>query len=770
MKKALKKNASELACAALALLLCACANGSEPTEEPVQRPEIVFSELMTDNAAAVPGEDGEYNDWVELRNDSDFEAELGGYVLSDGGNSQVLPGGTAIAPGEYLAVFCTEFSLKAGETLSLYAPNGALIAELECPELEKDMSYSLNADGDYEATSLYTPGAENTEEAYIEYASSLAVPQGLIINEVCVSNRSGGPELKDTYYDWVELKNNSTEPVLLSDYALSDKQSEAYPLPERTLAPGEVTLIYCNKDGGDVLFGLDAQGDDIYLKDASGDIIDRLPLRNVPIDGSAGRMSGENGFFYFSAASPFAENSGGCRLTAEEPEAGTEPGVYDGVSTLSVELTGDGDIYYTTDGSLPTTESALYTGPIELGTTALIRAVTVKDGKCPSRAASFSYIINEYHELPVLSLTVDSPENFSGMYASNNTTVELSANLTLFDGENGFSANCGLCLKGKTSLSLPKKSFGVYFRDRYGDGDIDCDVFGDGITDYGSLSIRAGQDYTFAVIRNEFCQQLVKENSDTLLTQSSKYCALYINGQYWGLYCLKENINEQYYASHADVSKSSVTVLNGPPPRNSDFYEDILIPAMNKDLSIEENYRAIEEKLDIDAFIDWALFEGWCGNSDTQGNVKFVSSTENGGKWKPVFYDLDWSFYYQSCVFYAVGGNAGNCGVEVPWLLRSLMCNAEFRDKFLSRYAELCRTGLSDESVLRVLDELAQSVDSEVARDRERWSLSYDSWLAEVDRLRYYINNGWLEMSIDNLCDAFYVGSAEREQYFSDFD
>lgn len=767
-------------CAAAACLLSACgklqveliepdntAHSAEQTQQ-IQEilPEIIISELMTNNKAAVPGENGTYPDWVELYNAGDAAAELGGFALSDGSKRQALSEGTSLGAGEYLLLYCTDFSLKAGESLSLISPGGAAVTELVCPELEKDMSFALNASGEYTATALYSPGAENTEAAYLAFAASLEVPEGLIINEVCVSNLNDLPTRKGDYYDWIELKNNSDAEISLCNFYLSDKLSEAWQLPDVSLAQGETALVYCSKDGEGLPFGLDSRHDDLYLKNSEGEIIDRLALQNVPVGGSIGRLDGEKGFFYFSVPSPLCENSGGNRLVTEPVTASLAPGVYDGVEGLTLELSADGDIYYTTDGSLPGTESALYTEPIYFTENLVLRAIAVKENACPSRTETFSYIVNQYHELPVVSIAVDKPKSFTDMYWNLNKAVELSASFTLFDGDNTVDANCGLRMKGKTSLGMPKKSMGVYFRGRYGDGDLSYDLFGDGICEFGSLSVRAGQDYTTAIIRNELCQDLANEYSDVLPGQRSRYCALYINGSYWGLYCLKDNINEQYYASRTGLSEESISMVNGPAALSSDFYQEVLIPGMKLDLSVDENYRVIEEKLNIDAFIDWVLFEGWSGNTDTQGNVKFVRSTEDDGKWVPIFYDLDWALRYTVCQFYAMAGKAGNCGVEVPWLLRNLMFNPEFRDKLLSRYAELAAGALSNENVLSKIDSMAAEIDSEVQKDRQRWSMSYDSWLTELDALRGLLYDGWLQSSIDKLISAFDLGTNVRADYF----
>ena len=79
------------------------------------------------------------------------------------------------------------------------------------------------------------------------------------------------------------------------------------------------------------------------------------------------------------------------------PNFDPAPGVYVGGLNVTISCATSGvTIYYTTDGSLPTTSSTVYTGPIHisslLGTTT-IRAVAVKSGGGSSQPAKGAYTI-----------------------------------------------------------------------------------------------------------------------------------------------------------------------------------------------------------------------------------------------------------------------------------------------------------------------------------------------------------------------------------------
>ncbi len=74
------------------------------------------------------------------------------------------------------------------------------------------------------------------------------------------------------------------------------------------------------------------------------------------------------------------------------PSFSIEPGVYTSTQTVSINSATDGaSIYYTIDGSEPSSASNLYASPLSVGTTTTIKAIAVKDGMTNSAVASATY-------------------------------------------------------------------------------------------------------------------------------------------------------------------------------------------------------------------------------------------------------------------------------------------------------------------------------------------------------------------------------------------
>lgn len=764
----------------------------QPTPEPTpyispDADKIKISELMVKNDATLLDSDGEFSDWFELVNTSDSPVSLAGWRVSDGEDKSgwSFPDVT-IDAGGYLLVFASSkesagtalhasFSLSEDETLYLYAPENYLADSAPNVSTMADHSSVRRADGSFEDCIWPTPGYSNDADGYELFCAAHTATSPLVINEVMVYNDSYNRQPNGEYYDWVELKNVSEEPIMLAEYYLSDDKDNPmlWRLPERYLDPGALLVVHCSGNSdlstSDTVhsnFSLNSTSERLYLTSAAQQrVTDYVWLHDIFKDWTVGRMDGQSGFFYLSSPSPWSGNRGNAyRYISDQPVSLGEDGIYNDVTSVSVELEGSGRIFYTTDGSRPDESSAEYTEPITLDKTTVIRAINVQDGAAPSRAITLSYIINENHTLPVLSLSTDSPSTFSGIYYNKRKYYEIPANISYFEDGSSFNIDCGLKMKGWTSLENPKKSMGVSFRGCYGDDMLDYDIFGSDVTEFSSLSIRAGQDYPLAIIRNELFQELCLEMGDNVPTQNSKYCILYLNGSYYGIYCLKEDFSKQYYASHNGVKKDDVTMLKSPVALNSEVYQEVFQFCRDNDMSLDENYDHICSVLDIDNVVDWFLIEGYTANSDVNGNMRYFKLND-GGKWQIAFYDLDWTFNYASNCFTNITDS--NREVQVSQLINRLLTNARFREQLLSRYSELVGTTLSNGHVLAKIDELQALLEPEVPRERDQWGSDVDGWHYRLDELRSFItDNDYANYSANKLCSMLGASAEQKMQYF----
>ncbi len=772
-----------------------------PAETPAPTPtpdssllgKLRITEFMEKNRTVLPDEDGDFSDWIELTNLSDETLDLTGCRITDRENRYgwLLPA-RELSPGERLVLFAsrkdragdvlhTDFALSEYDCVWLYDALGLYVDSAPCTGCESDVSMALDSDGNWNACLYPTPGDENTAAGYERYAQTLTAPGPLVINEAAVKyyGRTIAGSSKDC--DWVEIKNISAAPVLLSDYYLSDKywDLQYWQLPAQTLKPGACVLFVCEEPDVSLYgttpctgFSLNAAHDQLYLTDSAGALIDRANLRDIPFGATYGRLTGEPGFFYFAEPTPGRDNTNGRRRVSAMPRALSEDGIFEGVESVMLELEGEGELRYTINGSAPTEQSELYTGPIEITSTCVVSVKSFEEDALPSRTLSLSFFLNEGHTLPVVSFTAENFKEFRNIYMAGSKVHELPGVLSLYREGGGFRANCAVNLNGETSLILTKKNMAVHFGAAYGAETLEYDLFGGGATSFRALLLRAGQDQYETSLRNELSQKLAEKAQSRAIYQRCLFCVLYIDGEYMGIYALEERPNASLYASAAGVDIDSVEVIEAPAPFKSDFYTNVIQFVNSNDMSLEENYRTFCNYMDVDGLIDWLILEGFCANTDiTSGNLRYARSYQADGRWHLLFYDLDAAFRSFDSIQSNLLNNFGANRIQVAVFSVALMKNAEFRDKFLTRAAELLAGPLSNESVLEEIDSMAALLRPEIPRDYSRAGKDERSWDKALDNLRSMIRDrDWCQANIEGICKNFALTAAERAQYFGAID
>lgn len=755
------------------------------TQAPVQ-----ITELMPANKSSLLDADGNFSDWIELCNASGEACDLDGFYLSDDSDDLLkwrFPS-VSLAPGERMIVFCsdkdrtdgelhTNFSISsAGETLYLTSPAGLPLWSFTYQSAADDQSIVI-VDGLQSLSYTATPGYDNNPEGYEQFLSSSYAHGALVINEAVLYNLDYY-EQHHEFYDWVELKNCSDEPVNLSDYYLTDSLNDPcqFQLPELTLQPGELYIVFCS---GDVSlstshcthapFAISAEGEALYLFSSDGSLSDRMFIHDTPYGGSYGRLSEGSGFYYFDRPSPEKENGEGYRSIAALPETGVPQGVYNDIVELEVELLGEGKIYYTLDGSVPDLESQLYTEPLVLDQTTIIRAISVVDGKVDSDCASFSYFINEGHSLPVVSLVCEPADMFStgqgGIYANPAVDKEVDASVAFFGEEGEFASDCAVTLHGASSRKMwQKKSFKLIFRSRYG-GDLNYDVFQTGeITSFHSILLRGGGISSMHIVRDELGSEVADAVCDSALALDTRYCVLYINGEYFGVYALREAYSEKYVADHTGSNEENVTIARAPV-KFGELYE-LFEYIIHHDMTDPECYAYASDRLDMASLANWMALEAYFNNFDIAGNIRYIKGDVPDSKWRLALFDLDISM----TSVYAGWEQVFHPGYQIGQVTNSLRKSPQFRQTVLECASTLYHNGLTDSYMLSVYDDIIAQIDPEMERDCLRWRNSLDlwNWNVQVQRSRFCPErtSWWLK----SLSDEFDFSEEEMQTYFGSQD
>lgn len=269
-------------------------------------------------------------------------------------------------------------------------------------------------------------GASRTQ-LRVETLEPRMMMAGVVINEILAS--SSGQYIVDEDgddSDYIELYNSSASTVDLSGWYLTDNNAQLtkWQIPSMDLDPGEYLVIFAsNKNrtnpGGELHtnFALSADGEYLGLVQADGTTIEDEYAPEFPeqfTDASFGLADiyvddvfvGQE-LRYFDTPTPGAENGVGLLGFVEEVSLSHAHGFYEDTFMLSMSTpTVGAQLYYSIDGSIPTPENpsaVLYTGPVEVNRSTVIRAAAHKEDFGRSPVATQTYIFLEN----VLTQTID---------------------------------------------------------------------------------------------------------------------------------------------------------------------------------------------------------------------------------------------------------------------------------------------------------------------------------------------------------------------------
>jgi CotH protein. len=748
--------------------------------------DIIINEFLTNNKGNTLINNQFYG-YIEIKNISKNDVNLRDYYLSHDINRPYLwklPD-KVLKAGEIYLFYTSEldnetntsFSLKKKNGVVILAKQNKIVEKIEYKNINGGYAFIKNDNNEFiEATNI-SPGYPNTTAgvaAFLEEQNKNK--KDLIISEAMSSNNKYLAQNGNEYYDWIEIYNNSGKTINLSDYSLTtDEETKSmYKLENKELKAGEYYIVmasgntsYSNSKYKHANFKI-SPTESIYLYKGN-EIIDAMFISNIPSGYSYGRNN-KNGFYYFATPTPGSSNKSGVAEISYAPIMSSEPGIYNDIKNLTVEIKGSGTIYYTLDGSEPTKNSKVYNSPLVLSKTTVVRAISFESGKKASQIITASYIINEKHTMPVLSLSLP-PLSFKTISNNPSSNFTMKAHAELYEDGKSFSIDCGMKLFGGQTRFIPKKSFSLKFNTKYGPSDLEYKVFDNrDATTYSTLVIRSGsQDSIYSMMRDELATSIM-DDYGTVDVQAYKPVILYINGSYWGIYYIREKVDEEFVENHYDVDGANTNIMrvDGENTVGSNkFYINLSSYIRTHDMSKSESYEYVKTKLDIENFIDFWIGQLYVTNNDIVNMRFFNNPNVDNGKIKMIYYDFDWAFYNYSRDYLRWMTNPNGLG---EWgydnvIIRNLMTNKEFKKDFLERLSYNMKNVWTDENVMNRYNELYEILKPEMARNQKRWGYTMNDWDKGLKELKNYIQKRRSNM-LSNIKSYFGLTSEEMKKYF----
>jgi CotH kinase protein/Fn3 associated/Lamin Tail Domain/Secretion system C-terminal sorting domain len=536
-----------------------------------------------------------------------------------------------------------------------------------------------------------------------------------------------------TTYDYVDIKMNKTNQSYLT--------SKFYPVDGNN--------FHTN-------FKIDNNGETISLYSPSNALQNSLLVQSIGIDASNGLLpnASANATSLY-AASPNASNTVGSAVAgvALPPTFSVASGIKSASFNVSItNPNGAGSsVYYTLDGEDPGTNSILYNGTaINVFQNTVLKATAFVSGKMPSTTTNASYLFGLSHTTPILSLITD-PDNLFGPNGNFDNPFNdwlKAAYVECFDSTAAhtllFAQHTGMIQDGGAggSRSQPQRSFKL---------DMSHSVVGDGVLNYGIIPDRPKRTkYSKLYLRNgsnQFLKYPIKDAAQVRMMAGETNCTysawrpmtVYINGEYWGLYELREKLDAEYYKLLDTASTSSIDIIS-----QSYYYDnEIRSVAGNPVDTFAANYNAFnalnpnsvnywdsaDQYFDLIYYADYIIGQSWMGNVDwPQNNIKMYRSNKTKNRYRFTIIDQElsmapngWTNCTDNHIDYLNSRSTDNPFINV-WL--QSMDNTKFHDYFINRFADLMNTSYDTSRLLAINKYMYDQTYPEMANEYSRWGTS----------------------------------------------
>jgi hypothetical protein len=616
----------------------------------------------------------------------------------------------------------------------------------------------------------------------------LSLSGQVVVNEYSVSNLSSITDNYSKYEDWIELYNTGSSAVDIGGYFLSDKLSNhtKWQFPEGiTIAAGGFMKIWTSGrdevSGGHyhTNFKLTQTKDNpeyVMFSNPFGVILEQHQLLITQKEHSRGRTTdGAVDWSIFTTTTPGSSNNSSTPYSAyaEKPIMSMEAGFYTGSITVVITTNEpNSQIYYTTNGSEPTSSSPVYSGPVNITSTTIVNARTISNNSniLDGLIEFNTYFIDVTHQYAVMSTSAAQLDNL----LNGNQWLRPFGTFEYFN-EQGVRTTYGygeFNEHGQDSWVHDQRSIDYITRDECGYNYAIRDTIIP-LTDrdkFQRIILRAAGDDNYpgidtsALLRDFFVQNTAEMGGMNLDVRKGEKGVLYVNGIYWGIYGFREKVSDHDFTDYYyNQDKYNLYYLKlwgwswaeyGGQAAWDDWnaLHDFI---KYNDMSNQSNFEYVKSQYDYTSLVDYIHINSFVVCSDwINWNVGWWKGTDPEGehrKWGYVLWDEDATFahYINYTGVPGISPTVSPCfpeGLtndpeEHIFLLNRLRDNAEFDQYYITRYIDLYNTVFRPERMINYLDTIAGKMATEMPAHVVRWGGNVTQWENNVQKIRNFITS-----------------------------
>lgn len=298
--------------------------------------------------------------------------------------------------------------------------------------------------------------------------------------------------------------------------------------------------------------------------------------------------------------------------------------------------------------------------------------------------------------------------------------------------------NGGMRVAGESSRHQVHKSLNLIARNIYSDDEWHYPFWGYGGVSTIRLRASSGEKVNY---KETFVQSLADGRS--VGVQHSIPCAVFMDGEYWGMYQLTEQYDTTYMETYYGVDSDDLVlwknnhIIHGNQEEGEQRYKDLEEIITTYDMSAEHLYAAAVDRVDMNSLIDYYATIVYMGNTDISEhhNQELWYNAAEGGdhRWRFLLYDLD-----QTCA------NPANNTIEfyresgTLYWPGYLCANPAFKEQYVTTLMDLANVEYSYQRVHARLADKAELLKDQAVQSKQRYeSADYDvqTYAADVDEI-----------------------------------
>ena len=505
----------------------------------------------------------------------------------------------------------------------------------------------------------------------------------LIINEVMASNTGEVMSPAFNFDSWIEVYNPGATDINLGGMFLSIDASNPYqwqmPSNMGSVPAKGFKVIWLGSNeikSNQAPFKLDCDGGTIILSDKNGEVITK---QNFPEAMSrtayARKTDGGDEWGWTATPTPEATNTTAVfakdRLKAPVVNQGSQ--LFKTSLSIKVDIPEGTTLRFTTDGSVPTSSSAVSTrGQFTISKTTNYVFRLFQDGYLPSVPVTRSYIkTSDSYTIPVVSIVgnqkyftdpkigidcdgdgtngktgngQDQPRNYNNDWDRPVNFSYLSP-----EGQMLFNQDVNIAVSGGWTRSIFPRSMKLKSNKIFdGQNRFDFSFFPQKpyIRNKQLVLRNGGNDRWVSNARfmDAALETIIQRSGIDLDCQSYVPVIEYVNGELRGVLNLREPNNDKYAYANFGYDDEELDAFENNDFKNGDDKAFKHLCELGAHVNDPGIYDEIRTLLDVDEFINYMAAEFYIGNDDwPDNNIKAYRSTLDG-RFRFVSFDLDYAF------------------------------------------------------------------------------------------------------------------------------